>query len=60
MIALTVQEIRRFYCFILQKTIIYGTAFLANSSHWRRHHQYIAQLCHQKAHTKKYKYNLQL
>ena len=60
MIAITIQEIRRFYCFILQKTVIYSMSFLTNSSNWRRHHQYIAKLCHQKAHARKHGYNLQL
>ena len=60
MINITIEEARRFFCFILQKTIEYSTEFLTESSRWRRHHQYIAKIFHQKTHAGKYKYSLQL
>ena len=60
MIDYTVQEVRRFFCFVFQKAIHLTESFLFESSNWRRRHQYVARVYHYKAQFLKISTNLQL
>jgi hypothetical protein len=55
MINYTVQEIRRFYYFIIEQSQLLTQEFILASSTWRRQHQYLARIYHYKN-----KINLQL